>query len=168
MNKRGRLIIEARERAAQAKPVALSDLDLPRPIVCRISVDAETGCWVWIGAFKRTGPPMISMASHPTTAVKPIVWTAAHGPLPPGTQLKRMCGKRECVSPNDGHMTPLRVNERRGPHIPGVAHAMTFLGIPLLERMRADAIDYERRRDVLERTGFDLRLMVQPSWKASP
>ncbi len=166
MNSRGRIIIEARERAAKAEPVTLEKLDLTRAIVERIRVDPETKCWVWIGSCRCAGQPVISMASMPrSTSVKAFIWAAAHGLLPPGTQLQRKCGNRECVSPNHGHMTPLGANERRGSRLPGIAHNMTFLGIPLREMIREDAIDHARRRDELERNGFDPRLMVQPTWR---
>lgn len=78
----------------------------------RISVDAETGCWVWDKpTLSGYGESMIN--GYATLAHRAL-WIFLRGPIPDGLDLDHLCRNRACVNPD--HLEPVtrRVNLRRG------------------------------------------------------
>ena len=58
-----------------------------------------TACWVWTGYINPDGYAVVSADGQPQAAHR-VVWEKLRGPIPKGTNLKRLCPTKECVNPN--------------------------------------------------------------------
>lgn len=68
------------------------------------TVEPESGCWKWHGAFQTRHHPIISIptGSHTTKQVyaSHLAYTLKHGHIPLHARLRRICGQPDCVNPN--------------------------------------------------------------------
>jgi hypothetical protein len=77
-----------------------------RPLLTRLLArlekpDGEAGCWLWTGSrFPDTGYGQISRGTGTTpTTTHRAMWTAVHGPIPPGLFVCHHCDVRACCNP---------------------------------------------------------------------
>lgn len=72
-----------------------------RPVLARAwdHIVVEGECWRWTGAITPKWGPIIADEVGRMVAVARVLWTAAHGPNAPGTQLVRTCTLAGCVRP---------------------------------------------------------------------
>ena len=68
-----------------------------------ITIDPDTGCWVWGAAVTTGGHPMVWNGTR-LTSVRRLIWERTHGPLPEGWRLWRRCDDVRCVNPD--HVEP--------------------------------------------------------------
>ena len=77
-------------------------------IMARVSIDPETGCWIWTGGTSGSSGrgkdyPRMSLNGR-TVAVHIVMWTNEHGYIPGSRELDHQCRNRLCVRPDDGHL----------------------------------------------------------------
>lgn len=86
-----------------------------------VSVDAETGCWVWHGYRMPAGHGRVRVDGK-KVLVHVWVWGQFVGPVPEGLELDHLCRNPPCCNPE--HLEPVthRVNVLRG-EAPAAAHA---------------------------------------------
>lgn len=92
-------------------------------VMARISVDPDTGCWIWNGPTSgkkesgKTGRgyPRMNLNGQ-TVAVHLVMWTNEHGFIPGKKQIDHKCRNRLCVNPDPDHtelVTHLKNMRRR-------------------------------------------------------
>lgn len=81
-----------------------------------LSVDAESGCWLWTAATNDAGYGVLRMDGRNHRAHR-VSYEAFVGAIPEGLQLDHLCRVRSCVNP--AHLEPVTplVNTRRSPLI---------------------------------------------------
>ncbi len=91
---------------------------LLRKIVKRVTIDHDTGCWLWQGptsgkSGRGKGYPRMDVNGG-TMAVHRVMWIIENGPLPPRKQLDHACRNRLCVRPAEDHnrMVTHKQNQR--------------------------------------------------------
>lgn len=117
---------------------------LPAKIAVKIRVDAETGCWLWIGYIDGGGygevhwPP----GSQKKHRAHRLVWELLKGPIPNGMVLDHSsCGVHACVNPT--HLEPVThaENSRRIGGVPnknGLCRKRKHPWIPANIRIESD------------------------------
>lgn len=90
----------------------MSPADLPERIAKKISVDTDSGCWLWAGALSQ-GYGSVSLDGRSQRAHR-VVYKLLAGEIPDGLQLDHLCRVRRCVNPS--HLEPVtnRENAIRG------------------------------------------------------
>ncbi|MDI7860949.1 HNH endonuclease [Rhizobiaceae bacterium n13] len=91
-----------------------------RKVMDRISIDEQTGCWIWTGptsgeSGRGAGYPRMSLDGQ-TVAVHLVMFTNEHGFIPGKKQIDHVCRNRLCVRPHPEHLemvTPKRNAMRR-------------------------------------------------------
>lgn len=80
----------------------------------RILIDAETGCWEWVGSLNDDGYAQFALSHTFTKRVARFLYEEEYGPLDPSIHLDHLCRNRPCVNP--AHLDPVtpRVNILRG------------------------------------------------------
>lgn len=67
----------------------------------RVSIDKNTGCWLWVGRLKSSGLPygFFDINSKPIIAHK---WAYQNfkGAIPEGLQIDHLCNQPSCVNPD--------------------------------------------------------------------
>jgi len=77
-------------------------------IMARVSIDPETGCWIWTGGTSGSSGrgkdyPRMSLNGR-TVAVHIVMWTNEHGYIPGNRELDHQCRNRLCVRPDENHL----------------------------------------------------------------
>lgn len=77
-------------------------------IMERVSIDPETGCWIWTGGTSGSNGrgkdyPRMSLNGR-TVAVHIVMWTNEHGYIPGNRELDHQCRNRLCVRPDENHL----------------------------------------------------------------
>lgn len=85
---------------------------LPPNVAAKISVDVETGCWIWKGFIEKDGYGMAYLRGRTGRAHR-IIYAALIGEIPSLLHLDHLCGVRPCVNPE--HLEPVdwQENNRR-------------------------------------------------------
>ncbi len=70
-----------------------------------ISPEPNTGCWLWVGAYHKTGYGLISSDADERKRRKNIlthraVWTVVNGDIPDGLFVLHRCDNPPCVNPS--------------------------------------------------------------------
>ena len=65
----------------------------------RSEVDAESGCWNWIGALTNSGYGQVTFEGHHCTAHR-FAFAALGRGIPKGKWVLHTCDNRQCVNPN--------------------------------------------------------------------
>jgi hypothetical protein len=65
----------------------------------RVTVDAQTGCWVWQGALVTSGYGMVSVAGRDWRTHR-LAWATTHGPIPSGLLVCHHCDNPPCCNPD--------------------------------------------------------------------
>lgn len=88
-------------------------------IKAKVSVDADTGCWVWSGCATKPGPDgygliRIGGKLGKTLLTHRVAYELLVGPIPEGLDLDHLCRVRRCCNPE--HLEPVTRAEncRRG------------------------------------------------------
>ena len=86
--------------------------DLPHRITQKITVDRETGCWLWTG-YTLKGYGRVSWPGGPRYAHR-VVFELLVGPIPEGFDADHLCRRPACCNPQ--HIEPVshRENVLRG------------------------------------------------------
>jgi hypothetical protein len=85
----------------------------------KIRIDAETGCWNWLGAKDGQGYGFFAVDHH-QTRVHRIVYAWAIGPVPKGIagrslgQIDHLCRNTSCCNPIHLELVTPRTNVARG------------------------------------------------------
>ncbi len=89
-------------------------------ILARISVQSETGCWIW-QRYKEKGYGRMKIGGHFFLSHR-VAYTGWKGPIPDGKVLDHLCRNPSCCNPD--HLEPVtsRENVLRGNTIPA-SHA---------------------------------------------
>lgn len=97
---------------------------LPTRVVKRLAIDAETGCWLWLGARSRDGYGRIQDNGKPREMHR---WMLEHfrGPIGPGLSVDHLCRVRACCNPAHLEAVTHRTNILRGNTTPGRNAAKT-------------------------------------------
>ena len=90
---------------------------VPERFATHISIDPDSGCWIWIGTIDKLGYPRVSINRHSKSAQR-IVYESIICPIPKGKILRRtchdpnecrrvgrQCPHRRCVRPDHGVVT---------------------------------------------------------------
>lgn len=79
----------------------------------RISVDANTGCWQWLGSINGSGYAVVKLRGVQHNAHR-LIYEIFMGHVPKELHVDHLCRNRGCVNPE--HMDPVypRVNIMRG------------------------------------------------------
>lgn len=72
---------------------------LVREILDSISVDRESGCWVWIKSAQRNGYGQKRAFGRMMPAHR-AVWLVFRGEVTSGNEIAHCCGNRKCVNPS--------------------------------------------------------------------
>jgi hypothetical protein len=78
---------------------------LPDRFMSKVAIDAETGCWNWLGAKDRYGYGMYHHDGKKRRVYR-VSWEDGNGPVPAGLVLDHFaCDNRACANP--AHVTPV-------------------------------------------------------------
>lgn len=79
----------------------------------RISIDNETGCWLWTGPLQPNGYAMMGIG-RARRYVHRLAYSEWVGPIPAGLDMDHLCRVRKCCNPE--HLQPVSraENIRRG------------------------------------------------------
>lgn len=88
-----------------------------------VSIDEETGCWVWHGYRQPAGHGRVRVDGR-KVLVHVWVYTLFNGPVPDGLELDHVCRNPACCNPYPDHLEPVthRENVLRG-EAPAAHHA---------------------------------------------
>ena len=75
-------------------------------------VNAESGCWEWIGARSEKGYGNARVGQRVKRAHL-VVYEALVGPVPFGMEFHHVCRNRLCVNPSHGEWVEPREHRRR-------------------------------------------------------
>jgi hypothetical protein len=81
-------------------------------LICNISIEVNTGCWIWIRRKNNRGYPVISIWEAGRSVKKfahRIAYEAFVGPIPVGLQLDHECENNACICP--AHTKPVTNEE---------------------------------------------------------
>lgn len=81
--------------------------------------EPETGCWIWQGAIRETGPKRVlgygrTRARGHLELAHRVVYEILRGPVDARLQLDHLCRVPSCVNPDHLEPVPAHVNTRRG------------------------------------------------------
>lgn len=76
-------------------------------VMCRVSIDESTGCWLWT-AGRSGGYARIKIGRSSVNAHR-VAYQLLVGPIPEGTELDHLCRVRHCVNPE--HVEPVTRKE---------------------------------------------------------
>src|SRR5687767_10789272 len=76
-------------------------------IVAKVSVNQQSGCWVWTGSMYRSGYAQIRMGGRggPLRRAHRVAFEIFRGPIPDGLELDHLCRVKACVNP--WHLEPV-------------------------------------------------------------
>ena len=87
-----------------------------------ISIDRDTGCWIWTGHKDEKGYGHIGIGKK-SVRVHRVVYERYIGPIPEGLILRHKCDIRNCVRPDHLILGTQKQNVQdmidRGRHVPG-------------------------------------------------
>lgn len=81
----------------------MTPADLPIAISSRMRVDADTGCWLWIGYTHRGYAQIHSRRGHRVT------YELFVGAIPEGLEIDHLCANVGCINP--AHLEPVTHDE---------------------------------------------------------
>ena len=99
-----------------------STLEIQSRLLSRIEVDADTGCWIWVGSRDQNGYGKwgLHYPSGPTTYAHRLSYEVFVGPIPSETPcLDHLCCNKSCIRPEHleavtkGENTTRANNDRR-------------------------------------------------------
>lgn len=95
-----------------------------RRLLLYVSIDAASGCWLWVGATRGTGYGAFGIGRRQFQAHR-VAYELLVGPIPQGLQIDHLCRVRRCVNP--AHLEPVtqRENLLRGNTIVAAQAAQT-------------------------------------------
>ena len=101
--------------------------DLPYSIQKKISVDENTGCWLWTTGKNRHGYGVVCWKAKTQSAHR-FVYYFLQGEIPKGLELDHLCRVRECVNPK--HLEPVTgiINNLRSNSWSGLNSRKTHCG----------------------------------------
>lgn len=88
-------------------------------ILAKITIDPETGCWLWPGHFTPAGYGGIIVGSRGEGTLRNglvhrEVYVHYHGPIPKGLHTDHLCRVRHCCNPDHLEIVTPRENTLRG------------------------------------------------------
>ncbi len=109
-------------------------------------VDAETGCWIWIGAIGTHGYGRVGMDGGRTAQAHRVYYERVHGPIPKGVEPDHLCRRRACVNPGHLQLVTRRENAHRG--------AKSKLTRAAVDAMRLDRAAGMKMRELAAKYGI--------------
>lgn len=92
-------------------------MDLPKRIVEKFAVNAQSGCWEWTGATANKQDKwvygILSVGGRLKMAHR-VVWELVRGQIPKKMQLDHLCRNTRCVNPAHLEIVNAKENIRRG------------------------------------------------------
>lgn len=86
---------------------------LPENIQGKIAIDAETGCWNWLGVMNRNGYGRAYFEGKYRAAHR-VIWRLLGRPLIDAHVLDHCCRNRACCNPTHVSPVTVRQNTHRG------------------------------------------------------
>ncbi len=96
---------------------AKSTLPLHERMMKNVSIEPNSGCWLWVGTVDLNGYARFAeviRGKHYNRIAHRAIYTALIGPIPEGLQLDHLCRVRCCVNPQHLEPVTLQENLRRG------------------------------------------------------
>lgn len=91
------------------------DSRLPDSFWEKVSVEPNTGCWLWAAFCKPDGYALCKVAGKTKRAHR-VAYAALVGSIPSGLHCDHLCRVRSCVNPAHIELVTLAENLRRGVH----------------------------------------------------
>lgn len=112
----------------------------------KVSVDAQSGCWLWTSAREYGGYPILWLGDGKSVRAHRYAYEMLVGPIPTGLGLDHLCRVRHCVNP--AHLEPVTAKENSRRAIPYNPKGTRTTCMPGLHAFTPEntAIHHGRRR----------------------
>lgn len=89
-------------------------MTIPERIVDKISLNHESGCWIWDGSLSGNGYGYVKIRGK-MRLVHKVIYEAFKGPVPSHLEIDHICRLRYCVNPSHLEAVDNAENQRRKP-----------------------------------------------------
>ncbi len=83
----------------------------------KVSPEPNTGCWLWVGAYRDGGYGALGVGATSRSAHR-VAWELTHGPVPDGMEVCHTCDLPTCVNPEHlflgTHLDNMRDRDAKG------------------------------------------------------
>lgn|SRR3990167_4665160 len=86
-------------------PVNFFDSRLPERFWQKVIPEPNSGCWLWLGAARRTGYGCFWFGHHKISSAHEVAYLVLVGSVPSPLELDHQCNTRCCVNP--AHLEPV-------------------------------------------------------------